>query len=70
MSEYTILQLRNAGVAIELDAVGTSRLTTRERILAGSDGRVALEAVCVLVHLDASKLRSAPLPEAVRARLG
>lgn len=70
MSEYTIFQLRNAGVAIELDAVGTSSLRTRERILAGFDGRVALEAVCVSVHLDATKLRSAPLPEAVRARLG
>ncbi len=58
-----------ARVGIELDRVGTSSLTTRERIVAGSDGRVALEAVCVVVYLDASKLRSAPLPDGVRARL-
>ena len=58
-----------ARVEVALAAVGISSLTTRERIRAGSDGRVALEAVCVLVHLDASKVRSAPLPELVRARL-
>ena len=58
-----------ARVEVALAAVGISSLTTRERILAGSDGRVALEAVCVSVHLDAAKLRSAPLPDAVRARL-
>lgn len=58
-----------ARVEVELERVGTSSLTTRERIVAGSDGRIALEAACVVVHLDASKLRSAPLPDAVRARL-
>ena len=58
-----------ARVEVALAAVGTSSLTTRERIVAGSDGRVALEAVCVIVHLDATKLRSAPLPEALRVRL-
>ena len=69
-------RIRDAGhddparVKVELDKVGTSSLRTRERIVAGSDGRVALEAVCVSVHLDATKLRSAPLPEALRARLG
>lgn len=56
-------------VEVESAGVGTSSLSTHERIYAGSDGRLVLEAVCVSVHLDATKLRSAPLPEMLRSRL-
>jgi acyl-CoA thioester hydrolase len=57
----------HARVEVELEGVGSSSLRTRERILAGSDGRVAVEATAVIVHLDETKQASAPLPEAVRA---
>ena len=56
-----------ARVEVELEGVGTTSLRTRERILAGSDGRVAVEASAVIVHLDETKLRSAPLSDALRA---
>ena len=55
-----------ARVEVELEGVGTTSLRTRERILAGSDGRVAVEASAVIVHLDGTKRASAPLPGSVR----
>lgn len=55
-----------ARVEVELEGVGTTSIRTRERILAGSDGRVAVEATAVIVHLDETKLASAPLPDALR----
>ena len=55
-----------ARVEVELEGVGTTSLRTRERILSGADGRVAVEASAVIVHLDATKLASAPLPDTVR----
>ena len=55
-----------ARVEVELEGVGTTSLRTRERILSGADGRVAVEASAVIVYLDATKLASAPLPDSVR----
>lgn len=58
-----------ARVEVELEGIGTTSIRTRERIIAGSDGRVAVEASAVIVHLDETKLASAPLPEALRRSL-
>ena len=40
-------------VEVSFDGLGSSSLRTLERIHARSDGRLAAEARCVLVHLDA-----------------
>jgi acyl-CoA thioester hydrolase len=57
-------------VTVDLAGVGTSSVTTRERITALSDGRVVAEASCVLVHLDATRTRSAPMDAPLRALFG
>lgn len=57
-------------VTIELESVGTSSITLRETITAGSDGRVAVNARGVLVHTTADHLASKPLPDDLRRRLG
>jgi acyl-CoA thioester hydrolase len=54
---------------VRLERVGSSSLVTRERLTARSDGRLAAEAVAVLVHLDETRLRSAPMPDDLRARI-
>lgn len=56
-------------VVVELDGVGRSSVTTRERITAASDGRVVAEARAVVVYLDESGAASAPLPDELRNRL-
>ena len=56
-------------VTVELDGVGVSSVRTRERMTASSDGRLVLEARAVIVRLDETGLRSAPLPEELRERL-
>ena len=56
-------------VAVALESIGTSSFTTRERMVAGSDGRLVAEARAVSVHLDESGTRSAPILEELRARL-
>jgi len=60
---------REARVSVELADVGTTSLRTREVMTAASDGRVVAEALAVLVHLDETGLRPAPLPERLRERL-
>jgi len=58
-----------AVVEVGLEAVGRSSVTTRERILAGSDGRLVAEARAVSVHTDPTGTRSAPIPDDLRALL-
>lgn len=58
-----------ARVEVRLAGVGTSSIRTAERVLAASDGRTVVEAAAVVVHLDETRERAAPLPEDVRALL-
>jgi acyl-CoA thioester hydrolase len=60
---------REAIVTIELESVGTSSITLRETIVAGSDGRVAVNARAVLVHTTPDHAASKPLPDDLRTRL-
>jgi acyl-CoA thioester hydrolase len=54
-------------VELRLKRIGTSSFATSERMLAGSDGRLAAEAEAVLVHYDPATGDSSPLPEATLA---
>jgi acyl-CoA thioester hydrolase len=56
-------------VEVAFEGLGSSSLRTLERIHARSDGRLAAEARCVLVHLDASRQRSEPVSDALRAKI-
>jgi acyl-CoA thioesterase FadM len=56
-------------VHVTLERVGESSAATRERIVSVADGRVAAEARTVVVHTDASRVASAPWPEAERRAL-
>jgi acyl-CoA thioester hydrolase len=56
-------------VEVELEAVGSSSATTRERILSAADGRVAAEARTVVVHTDAARESSQAWPAASRQAL-
>jgi acyl-CoA thioester hydrolase len=56
-------------ITVELDGVGVSSVRTRERMTAVSDGRPVVEARAVIVRLDETGLRSAPLPDDLRERL-
>jgi acyl-CoA thioester hydrolase len=56
-------------VTVELDGIGVSSVRTSERMTASSDGRLVVEARAVIVRLDETGLRSAPLPDALRERL-
>ena len=56
-------------VEVELEAVGTSSATTRERIRSVADGRVAAEARTVVVHTDAARESSEPWPDESRRAL-
>jgi acyl-CoA thioester hydrolase len=56
-------------VSVQLTAVGRSSATTRERIVAAADGRMAAEAVTVVVHTDDSRAASSPWPASERKRL-
>ena len=56
-------------VTVDVVRVGNSSVTTRERISAVSDGRVAAESGSVMVHTDDSREASAPLPAEARVLL-
>jgi acyl-CoA thioester hydrolase len=53
-------------VELRLTRVGTSSITTAERILSARDGRLAAEAEAVLVHCDRETGKSRPLTEEIR----
>jgi acyl-CoA thioester hydrolase len=54
-------------VEVRCMRVGTSSITTAERIVAVPDGRLAAEAEAVLVHYDWETGKSRPLTEEIRA---
>jgi acyl-CoA thioester hydrolase len=56
-------------VELELESIGTSSATTRERIRSAADGRVAAEARTVVVHTDADRSTSQPWPDESRSAL-
>lgn len=56
-------------VTVEVESVGTSSITLRETITAGSDGRVAANARGVLVHTNPARDASQRLPDELRASL-
>ena len=56
-------------VSLELVRVGSSSLTTRERIVVPHDGRLAVEADAVLVHFDWAGGASIPIDDGLRAAL-
>ena len=56
----------SVAVELRLTRVGTSSITTAERILSGLDGRVAAEAEAVLVHCDRETGTSRPLTDELR----
>ena len=56
-------------VSLRLTRVGTSSLTTQERISVAGDGALAAEAEAVLVHIDWESGRSQAIPEALAGRL-
>lgn len=56
-------------VEIELEAIGTSSATTRERIRSAADGRIAAESRTVVVHTDAARESSQPWPDGSRQSL-
>ena len=56
-------------VEVQLEAIGSSSATTRERILSAADGRVAAESRTVVVHTDAERSTSEPWPDESRRAL-
>ena len=56
-------------VALEVTRVGSSSVTTRETITVPSDGRLAVEADAVLVHIDWKSGGSKPLSEELRRQI-
>jgi acyl-CoA thioester hydrolase len=54
-------------VELRCTRVGRSSITTAERVLAVSDGRVAAEAEAVLVHWNSQTGKSRPLTEEIAA---
>ncbi|MGZ4430298.1 MAG: acyl-CoA thioesterase [Gaiellales bacterium] len=56
-------------VSIDIARIGESSVTTRERIVAVSDGRLAAEAETVVVHTNHLRESSAPLPDEARRLL-
>jgi len=56
-------------VQLEVTGIGTSSLTTTERIVAASDGRVAARSQSVMVHCDEQRASAVPLPEEARRLL-
>ncbi len=53
-------------VELRLVRVGSSSITTGERILSARDGRLAAEAEAVLVHCDRETGKSRPLTDEIR----
>jgi acyl-CoA thioester hydrolase len=60
---------RAVRVEVALDGLGSSSLRTRESLRAASDGRVVAELRTVMVHLADDRVRSAPIPDGLRARI-
>ncbi len=60
---------RAVRVEVALEGLGSSSLRTRESLRAASDGRVVAELRTVMVHLADDRVRSAPIPEELRARI-
>jgi acyl-CoA thioester hydrolase len=56
-------------VELRLTRVGTSSVTTSERITVPGDGRLAAEAEAVLVHFDWETGKSKPLPEQTKTTI-
>ena len=56
-------------VEVQLEAIGSSSATTRERIVSAADGRVAAESRTVVVHTDADRSTSEPWPDESRRAL-
>ncbi len=56
-------------VIVEVVRIGSSSVTTRETIIALSDGRTAATAESVMVHCDESRSASAPFDAGTRALL-
>ena len=54
-------------VELEVTRIGGSSVTTSERLIAVSDGRVAARSETVMVHTDDDRANAAPLPEEARA---
>jgi acyl-CoA thioester hydrolase len=54
-------------VELRCTRVGTSSITTSERILSARGGRLAAEAEAVLVHCDRETGKSRPLTDEIRA---
>jgi acyl-CoA thioester hydrolase len=64
-----VLEDEEIEVTTEIIRVGRSSVTTRETVVALSDGRVAATAETVMVHTDDSRNASAPFPDSARALL-
>jgi len=60
---------RRVTVQIAVEQLGTTSLTTRERVVTAS-GAIAAEATVVTVRWDASLRKPIPFSDAERARLG
>ncbi len=58
-----------ADVSTEITAIGTSSVTTAERIVSVADGRVAAESTTVTVHTNADRSAGEPWDAASRAAL-
>ena len=56
-------------VTVDVVRIGSSSVTTREAIVALSDGRIAATAESVMVHIDESRSASAPFDAATRTLL-
>ena len=56
-------------VTVDVVRIGSSSVTTREAIVALSDGRIAATAESVMVHIDESSSASAPFDAATRTLL-
>ncbi len=56
-------------VELEVIRIGTSSVTTSERIVAVSDGRVAARSQSVMVHTDEGRATAVPLPDEARRLL-
>jgi acyl-CoA thioester hydrolase len=57
-------------VELRCTRVGRSSITTAERVIAVTDGRLAAEAEAVLVHYDWETGKSRPLTEELAAAFG
>ena len=56
-------------VELEVTRIGSSSVTTSERLIAVSDGRVAARSETVMVHTDDERANAVPLPEEARRLL-